>query len=95
MTTSNLLATAKAESRVTTSSKLITDKEVSAEMFGGSVTVTILAKWRSRGRRKAIGLPFIKIGGRVMYRVDDCERFIESRRVVPGESKPKKHARGK
>ena len=34
-----------------------------------------LAWWRCSGR---YDLPFLKIGGRVMYREDDVLRFIES-----------------
>ena len=35
-----------------------------------------LQVWRSTGRYK---LPFVKVGGRVMYRPEDVQAFIERR----------------
>jgi predicted site-specific integrase-resolvase len=41
-----------------------------------NVTEGTLQVWRSTGR---YDLPYIKIGGKVMYRVADVNKFIESR----------------
>jgi len=41
-----------------------------------NVTEGTLQVWRSTGR---YDLPYIKIGGKVMYRVSDINQFIESR----------------
>jgi predicted site-specific integrase-resolvase len=41
-----------------------------------NVTEGTLQVWRSTGR---YDLPYIKIGGKVMYRVSDVNKFIESR----------------
>ena len=41
-----------------------------------NVTEGTLQVWRSTGR---YDLPYIKIGGKVMYRISDVNRFIESR----------------
>ena len=41
-----------------------------------NVTEGTLQVWRSTGR---YDLPYIKIGGKVMYRISDVNNFIESR----------------
>ena len=41
-----------------------------------NVTEGTLQVWRSTGR---YDLPYIKIGGKVMYRISDVNKFIESR----------------
>ena len=41
-----------------------------------NVTVGTLQVWRSTGR---YDLPYIKIGGKVMYRISDVNQVIESR----------------
>lgn len=48
--------------------------EETATILG--VTPGTLSVWRSTGR---YGLPFVKSGGRVMYRIEDLRAFIESR----------------
>jgi hypothetical protein len=40
-----------------------------------------LAVWRSRGR---YALPFIKVGGRVRYRLSDLNRWLEERTQTSG-----------
>ncbi|MBT2988020.1 MAG: helix-turn-helix domain-containing protein [Candidatus Thiodiazotropha sp. (ex Ctena orbiculata)] len=45
-----------------------------AETLG--VSPGTLQVWRSTGR---YNLPFVKVGGRVMYRPDDVQAFIERR----------------
>ena len=54
-------------------SKLLKPKEVS-EILG--ITVETMAVWRSVGRH---GLPFVRVGGKIMYRPEDIQAFIESR----------------
>ncbi len=41
-----------------------------------NITEGTLQVWRSTGR---YDLPYIKIGGKVMYRITDVNNFIESR----------------
>jgi len=48
--------------------------------------------WRVR----RIGPPFYKLNGRVLYKREDLEAWIESRRVVPGaktKSRPRRKRR--
>ncbi len=54
-------------------SKMVTPKQVSRSI---NVTEGTLQVWRSTGR---YDLPYIKIGGKVMYRISDVNQFIESR----------------
>ena len=44
-----------------------------------NVTVGTLQVWRSTAR---YDLPYIKIGGKVMYRIEDVNKFIESRQQI-------------
>lgn len=37
------------------------------------VPVSTLAVWRSTGR---VVMPYVKVGGRVRYRMEDIERFL-------------------
>jgi hypothetical protein len=52
---------------------LLSPRETAAIL---GVTYETLSVWRSSGR---YGLPFVKIGRRVMYRVQDVQAFIEDR----------------
>lgn len=52
---------------------LVSPKAVAEDL---NVTEGTLQVWRSTGR---YDLPYIKIGGKVMYRVSDVNKFIESR----------------
>ncbi len=54
-------------------SEMVTPKEVSKSI---NVTEGTLQVWRSTGR---YDLPYIKVGGKVMYRISDVNKFIESR----------------
>jgi predicted site-specific integrase-resolvase len=45
-----------------------------------SVSEQTLANWRATGR---VQLPFIKVGGKVMYRLQDLLDFIEKNTVRP------------
>jgi hypothetical protein len=51
------------------------DTNQAAEFLGGISPVT-LNTWRST---KRYDLPYVKIGGRVFYRVEDLRAFVESR----------------
>ncbi len=61
--------------QITTSSisEMVTPEQVSRSI---NVTEGTLQVWRSTGR---YDLPYIKIGGKVMYRISDVNKFIESR----------------
>lgn len=74
--------------------KLLTPKEVS-KMTKGLVGVVTLAKWRCERRknRKRPPLPFVKFGGRILYKAGDVAAFIASQTRMPGEGKPRKSKR--
>jgi hypothetical protein len=57
-------------------------------------TEATLAKWRveKRNGRKRVPLPFVKMGGKILYRKSDVEAFIVSRTVTPGQPKPRRAA---
>jgi hypothetical protein len=61
--------------------QLLTPAET-AQRLG--VRPATLEVWRCEKIHK---LPYIKIGGRVMYKLEDLLAFIESRRVDPGARK--------
>jgi predicted DNA-binding transcriptional regulator AlpA len=71
----------QAESKV---AEFLTTKELSAR-WGGRITVRTLENWRSTSN----GPPFIKLGGAVLYRVSDIDRW-ESSRTVNGTSQYRK-----
>lgn len=48
--------------------------ELAAQTLG--ISPGTLQVWRSTGR---YNLPFVKVGGRVMYRPEDIQAFIERR----------------
>lgn len=48
--------------------------EQTADVLG--ITPGTLSVWRTTGR---YNLPFVKVGGRCMYRPEDIKAFIESR----------------
>lgn len=56
--------------------QLITPKQVSEILGVKEGTLTV---WRSRGTPK---LDYVKIGGKVMYSVDEIHDFIERQKVV-------------
>jgi len=59
------------------SNKLLNQKEV-AEMIGMSEA------WLEQARFKKTGLPWVKIGRSVRYRVSDVQHFIESNVIGSG-----------
>ena len=73
---------------------LLTPKEVSIVT---RATLQTLAKWRCERRagRKRVALPFVKLGGKVLYRVSDVKNFIDSRTFTPGAPREKKPKRRK
>jgi Helix-turn-helix domain len=60
----------------------------------GIKSTNTLAVWRST---KRYPLPFVKIGSKVLYRVDDIEKFIESRvqTGVVDEPRPRRRRRSR
>ena len=52
-------------------------REEAANYLGGLQPQT-LAKWSCSG---AYGLPYIKVGGSVRYRISDLEKFLAARTV--------------
>jgi excisionase family DNA binding protein len=61
-----------------TKSPLI-DRETAATYLG--IRKQTLACWASNGRYH---LPFVKVGRRVMYRLEDIERFIADNLITQG-----------
>ena len=51
---------------------LLANNSVAADYIG--VAAATLQYWRTTGSQK---IPFIKVGGRVMYRITDLERRLE------------------
>ena len=58
---------------ISTHNRLIVPRSAS-EILG--VTIETLAVWRSTGR---YDLPYVKVGRKVMYRLEDIQSFIEKR----------------
>lgn len=59
---------------------LLTEAETAERLVAKKETLT---KWRHRGR----GPAFLKLSGKIRYRLSDIEAFIEASRHVPGEPK--------
>lgn len=57
--------------------KFLTPHEVSAR-YDGRITVRTLANWRSQGR----GPAFTKVGGAILYQVDQLETWEQSNTVT-------------
>lgn len=57
---------------------LLTEKEAAAKLECEPQT---LNKWRSRRK----GPPYLKLSGKIRYRLSDLEQFIDGCRIVPGE----------
>jgi hypothetical protein len=58
--------------------QLVTRKEAAAYLHISPIT---LAKWDADGRH---GLAHVKVGARVMYRVQDLDAFIQRNTHPPG-----------
>lgn len=75
--------------------EMMTPLEVSA-FTRGAIKPPTLAKWRCdkrKGRRSS--LPYVKFGGRVLYKKSDVEAFIASRTHMPGEPAPRRRRTAK
>ena len=69
---------------MTPQTDLLTTEETAARL---GIKPSTLNKWRST---KKYRLPYIKVGGRVAYKICDVDEFCESRRIVPGAQAPKR-----
>ena len=59
-----------------TSAVYVSEKEVSART---NIALQTLRNWRSTGQ----GLPYYKVGRKVLYRLDETMQFIENHRIEP------------
>ena len=65
---------AEALQQISSSLSPLLDPEPTAEILG--ISPGTLQVWRSTGR---YDLPYVKVGGRVKYRPEDIQAFIERR----------------
>ena len=65
--------------------KLFFTPEELVERYQGKVTIRTLANWRSAG----VSPPYTKVGGRIVYPIDELEKWEQSR-TVTGTSDYKK-----
>lgn len=56
----------------------VSEKEVSERT---NIALQTLRNWRSTGQ----GLPYYKVGRKVLYRLDETIQFIENHRIEPRE----------
>lgn len=61
---------------ISATKRFLTPQEVSAR-YDGRITVRTLANWRSQGK----GPPFTKVGGPILYPVDQLETWEQSNTV--------------
>jgi hypothetical protein len=59
------------------SEQFLTPAELSAR-FGNKIKESTLANWRSRGK----GPPYTRIGGRILYRLDDVIAWERARTIT-------------
>jgi hypothetical protein len=72
---------------MTEATQLLTIRETAARL---DLKPATLDKWRARRKdRRAVPLPFIRVGGKIRYRLSDIERFLDLRTITPGE-KPRR-----
>lgn len=43
-------------------------------------------------RHRKTGPPYLKVAGKISYRVPDLEQYVEDSRVVPGETRRRRKA---
>jgi len=67
---------------------ILDEKQAAKRLFARPDT---LRKWRTRGK----GPVYLKLSGKVRYRLDDLEKFIEQSRVVPSERKRRRRKAGR
>jgi hypothetical protein len=60
---------------------ILTEREAADRLYAKPPTLT---KWRARGR----GPAYLKLSGKIRYRLSDIEKFIESSRVDPAAVEP-------
>jgi DNA-binding transcriptional MerR regulator len=61
--------------------KQLANNSAAAEHIG--IAAATLQYWRTTGSQK---IPFIKVGGRVMYRISDLDKWLDDRTFShPGE----------
>jgi hypothetical protein len=53
--------------------------ERQAADYLGAVTIRTLQDWRMR----RVGPPYVKLGRRIGYRLDDLDEFVSASRVIP------------
>lgn len=56
--------------------RFLTAQEVS-DRYHGAISVRTLSNWRNLGS----GPPFTKVGGRILYRLSDIEKWEDARTV--------------
>jgi hypothetical protein len=66
--------------------ELLSNKQA-AEFLG--ITPGTLSVWRCENRYP---IPYIPVGSKIRYRVEDLQAFLDARRVDPGKPKPKPDA---
>jgi helix-turn-helix protein len=68
---------------------ILTEREAAAMI--ADLKPQTLAKWRQR----KLGPAYLKLGGKIRYKVTDIEQWIERNRVDPAElpPAPRKHRR--
>jgi len=69
----------------TAAALLITEAEAAARL---TAKVQTLRAWRHR----QTGPPYLKLSGKIRYRVSDIDEFIETSRVVPVEKKSRRRS---
>lgn len=65
------------------STALLTEQEAAKKLIAKPATLT---KWRHRGR----GPAFLKLSGKIRYRLSDIEDFIQASRHVPRETRSRR-----
>ncbi len=70
------------QSKSTLNLESLIQPEQAAEVLG--ISPGTLQVWRSTGR---YNLPYVKVGGRVMYRPADVQAFIENRLYIHTNNK--------
>lgn len=66
-----------------TETRYLSPEEVVAR-FGGRIKVRTLANWRSAGDQ---GPPYLKLGGRIVYPLDELIEWERSRTTAPGDKR--------
>ena len=70
----------KEKEAMATSSKVLSQKDLADRWY---VQPRTIYKWRMQGS----GPPYVRIGRRVLYRIEDVEEYEKQMRIVVEESK--------